>query len=146
MKKILIYIALPITVLVCWLGESRKFYCIDNRCITVWKTYGGTCYVIPRKYYGLIAPHDNFIKTQNTGDITIFWSKELPNHIIFTSDRAYSAINHDTAKMIILPYETDKRKYDSIFYRRDAKRVNDLKEEAHYFDVNIFDNYLVAKK
>jgi hypothetical protein len=149
MKKIFLYIVLPIIVLVFWLGESRKFYCVDNRYITVWKTYGGTSYVVPRRYYGLIRPSDNFIITDNgNDDVTIYWTRELPNTVIFRSEsqKQYRITNKDTAQLIIADYKSDAKKFHDILYKPNAKYHGDIKEGAHFIDIDIFENYVTGKQ
>lgn len=42
--------------------------------ITVWQRIGNTCYIIPGKYYGILAPKENYIKTANYKNyIGIVW-------------------------------------------------------------------------
>jgi hypothetical protein len=86
MKKMILFFFIVILLLFGWYGESRKFFCLeDGKCITVWKTYNNVCYVIPGKYYGLWAPSNNFIKTSNLNELTIFFTDELPNTLIVQS-------------------------------------------------------------
>lgn len=69
MKKIFIVLIILIIV---WFGERRHFYRLnDEKYITIWKTYGGTCYIIPYRYFGIIAPSHDFIKTSNINTVTI---------------------------------------------------------------------------
>jgi hypothetical protein len=149
MKKIFLYIVLPIIVLIFWLCENRKIYCVDNRCVTVWKTFGGTAYVVPRRYYGLIKPSDNFIITENSNDdVTIYWSRELPNTMIFRSEsqKQYHIINKDTTQLTIADYKSDVKKFHDILYKPDAKYHRDIKEGAHFIDMDIFENYVSGKQ
>ncbi len=58
MKKILKFLLVSATIigiLFIWYDQSRSFFKATNgEYITMWKRYGGTCYLIPGKYYGIL--------------------------------------------------------------------------------------------
>ena len=89
MKKILKVLFIIISIifgLLLWSELSRDFYCLEkDKCITVWKTSWG-CYIIPGKYYGLISPSDDYIKTTNTQYLTIYFSDEMPKTLIIRNE------------------------------------------------------------
>ena len=146
MKKILLTFSVILILLLMWYGESRKFFCIDgNRCITVWKTYNNTCYIILGKYYGLFKPSENFIKTTNTNNITIFFSSELPNSIIYRSDYPSKVNSNNKDKIIFYDYNSDTMKFNNLLYLPNAKNNNDIKESAGLMDIFIHDNYAIDK-
>jgi hypothetical protein len=68
MKKILkVFITLVgiIGLLFVWNEQSRSFFKATNgEYVTMWKRWGGTCYLIPGKYYGITKPTDNYIETK----------------------------------------------------------------------------------
>ena len=51
--------------------ETRHFYKIGDRTLTVWKTNSG-CFVIPYSYYGILPPQKNYLKLSNIGTAYIF--------------------------------------------------------------------------
>ena len=110
MKKKLIILLTLIAILFIYYGEERNFYCLsEGKCVTVWKTYGNTCYIIPYKYYGLYKPSGNYMITTNTNDIDIIWENNS-DKIILTSDEESKIIN-SKAKQIIIDYNSNKQHY-----------------------------------
>lgn len=60
----------------------------NSRHLTIWKTFGGNCYVIPGKYLSIFYPKKNYLKTYNKAVIYIAWNdqnKECP--ILITSTK-----------------------------------------------------------
>lgn len=133
-------------LLVVWLGESRKFFYLDNnKCITVWKTWNNVCYVIPEEYYGLWKPSNNYLKTNNTNEqLTIFFTTEMPDTIIFLS---YEQVEvHDKNNSIFMNYHSDSSRVSSILYKDNARLFNkDLKMNADMIDINVLENYALGK-
>lgn len=141
MKKTILFFFIVILLLVGWYGESRKFFCLENgKCITLWKTYNNVCYVIPGKYYGLWAPSNNFIKTSNLNELTIFFTDELPNTLIVQSREKLKVYNK--GGVVFLDYDSDSTRFKNILYKPDAKRFyKDLKPNASLISIDIKENY-----
>lgn len=86
LKKIFKIFAFGITLIsisLLILGQIRSFYQVGDFTFTVWKNLGGTCYIMPYKYYGIFPPKKNFITTPNLGGITICIDKGTHNFTIF---------------------------------------------------------------
>ncbi len=141
MKKTILFFFVVILFLFVWYGESRKFFCLkDGNCITVWKTYNNVCYIIPGKYYSLWAPSNNFIKTSNLNELTIFFTDELPNTFIVQSKEKLKVYNKEGC--VFLDYNLDSARLKKILYKPDAKRFyKDLKLNARLIDIDIKENY-----
>jgi hypothetical protein len=46
----------------------------ESKVITIWPVLGNTCYIIPGKYFGLVPPETNYIKTvTHKNYIAIVW-------------------------------------------------------------------------
>jgi len=146
MKRILLFFALGITLLVIWFGESRKFFCLeDGNCVTVWKTFFNVCYIIPGKYYGIVKPSEQYIESSNTNLITIYWSRELPNAFVFQSSgevKAYDGSNH---KFTFYDYTKDTSRLNKILYGPNAVKRADIKTDAGLMDIDIRENYATDK-
>jgi hypothetical protein len=146
MKKVLISLLAFVLLVAIWFGESRSFFCLDNgNCLTVWKTYGNHCYIIPGKFYGVIKPQDNYIQSANTNTLTIFYAKELPKGIIFSSEQALEVKNDDKNQVSFYDYNRDKERYNHMLYKPGAKKVNDLKDDASMIDIYVLENYATDK-
>lgn len=77
MKKIL-YLAICLLFILIYLDMRRKVVNIDNKTqLTVWKRLGGSCYIMPYSYYGILSPKDNFIKYSNVGSMDFYWKDSL---------------------------------------------------------------------
>ena len=85
MKKLLILALCVIALVVTW-KQYRHFYQVGNVTLTVWKKWGGYCYITPYKYWGISAPEKNYIKMSNLGDVHIYVDKDstllIFNHYI----------------------------------------------------------------
>ncbi len=146
MKKILIITLMVIILIVTWYGESRKFFsCDDGNYVTVWKTYNNTCYIIPGKYYGLIKPTTNFIESSNTNDLTIYFTKSLPNVFIVTSEQHLKINNDNKDKAVFFDYNVNKENYNKLLYKPGAKRVNDIKDDAGLIYIDVLNNHATDK-
>jgi|SRR5450432_2918417 len=146
MKRILIVSAALVILVAVWYGESRRFFCVsDDKCVTVWKTYGNLCYIIPGKYYGILRPSDNFIKTSNTNNLTIYFSNEIPNGLVYKSENELTIINEKENKFIFYDYTSDTKKYDKILYIPNAVKSNDIKVDADLIYIFIKENFALGK-
>ena len=132
---------------VIWFAESRSFFCLQNgRCITVWKTFGDVCYIAPGKYFGVLAPSTDFIKTSNTSDITIFFYDELPNILIYQSDDIVEVKTGSGKNPVLYDFSSDTSKYFKMLYMPDAKRHKDVKQNVEFISVYIRDIYARDKR
>lgn len=146
MKRFLLYLTIFVAVVAIWYGESRKFFCLDNgTCVTVWKTYNNVCYIIPGRYYGIIKPSDNFIESSNNNFLTIYFTSELPNALIYKSEQALKIKNTDKDKLVFYDYNSNIQRFDSILYAANAKRNNDIKDNARLIGVFVGENYALDK-
>lgn len=146
MIKFLVGFLILIGLLVVWVGESRKFYCLDeDRYITVWKTFGDICYVVPGKYFGLIRPLDNYIKTTNTNYMTLYWTNQLPKSIVVRCEKEYQIFNEDKTDITIIDYQGNHEFLDKTIYIEGAKKFNDIKADAGFIDLIIKENYALDK-
>lgn len=145
MKKILIILFVLISVLI-WYGEKRSFYCLSvGKCVTVWKTYGNTCYIIPYNYYGLFKPSGNYMITTNTNDLAIYWTEQLGDSIVVRCDKNYEIKNNNEKKTLLIDYNGNKDKFHEIFYKPNAKKFNDIKNNIKLIEISIKENYATDK-
>lgn len=82
MKK-LSFIILSIILLIFVYMEYRQFYRVDDMTFTVWRKYGGYCYITPYRYWGLSAPENDYIKARNVGAVHIFINNKDSSLLIF---------------------------------------------------------------
>lgn len=150
--RIVLLLVVLIAALLLYFDQSRRFYCAGkNRCITVWKRVGGICYIIPGKYYGLIKPSDNYIKTTNVSSrfgnnyFTFFFTDEMPNTIMFNTEGEFEIKNSDKGKIVFLDYHEDVKRLDKILYIQNAKETDDLKENADLILLDTKENYATDK-
>jgi hypothetical protein len=145
MKKILLAFLVLLILFLAWYGESRKFFCLGNgRCITVWKTYNNTCYIIPGKYYGLIKPSSHsYLKTTNTNTLDIIWEANLNSIIVNADDKSFT-VNNFPKSIQIVRYDLNKKNNDSLFTYFDGK-YNRYKRNVNYISLFIQENYAIDK-
>lgn len=140
MKKLVI-ILLVIALILVWILEKRKFYPVGNgKYVTVWKTVGGVCYVVPNKYYGLLKPAANFIETTNDNYLVLFFSEELPDKIIYWENRQGKSIkidNQSKEKSLFINYMSNHDSLRNVLYVPNPKTVRDLKNNAYLLDLDI---------
>lgn len=146
MKRVILYFTISLFLILSWYGESRSFFCLDNgNCITVWKTYNNTCYIVPGKYYGLLKPLENVIKSSNNNNVSIYYSIDLPNAFVFKSEQELEIYNNNKNEFVFYDYKSDVKKFDTILYMPNAKKSSDLKSNAQLIDVFIGDNFSLDK-
>lgn len=109
MKRIFVFVIVILIFYLC-LFESRKFYCIDeSHCVTVWGRY-----VIPRKYYGIINPTDNYVKVSlSVTDLDLIWY-DNSKRILVNCSQEFSIFNNDNSKLRIEDYRFREKFYDSV--------------------------------
>jgi hypothetical protein len=146
MKRVILYFSIFIISIVGWHGESRRFFCVDNdKCITVWKTYNNVCYIIPGKYYGLLKPSGNVMESSNNNNLTIYFTSQLPNAFVYKSEQELKISNNKKDEFIFYDYNSDFKKFDTILYIFNAKKNNDLKQNAQLLDIFIRDNFALDR-
>lgn len=131
-------------VLFVWYDQSRSFFKTTNgEYITMWKRYGGICYIIPSKYYGIIKPSNGYIETDNHSNLTIYYSKELPGLILLRKESNYDfkVSNPTNKKYLFEDYILNKEKYKPIIYKEGEVRFSDIKKNASYLNINILEGY-----
>ena len=134
------FLVIGVILLIVWFGEDRSFYTTGNgKYVTVWKTYGNTCYVIPGKYYGLTKPSKRtHIQSTNTAMISLLWNERLDT--IFMSSSKATVFNFPSSEVFILDYEANSKAVDNIYtYLEDNKRK--VKKNAQYISLMIEENY-----
>lgn len=109
----------------------------------MWKRWGGTCYLIPGKYYGIARPKDGYIKTSNRGYFTFYYSNRLPNLILINkeSEDNYEISNSVNKKYSFADYISNKEKYKPIIYKKNAKKFSDINRDASFLSINILEGY-----
>jgi len=143
-KLLFTAVALLLFLLI-WFDQSRSFYCIDSKhCVTVWKRLGGVCYIVPRKYYGILKPSDNYIKTDNNNIITILW-EENTNNIIIDGVDSFAIKNKNDNQYLMIDYSSNKNYFDSSLTTFDGQ-YHRYKDSIYRIDINIFEGYATDNK
>ena len=114
-------------------------------CITVWKTYSNKCYIIPGRYFGILKPFRNYIETTNTNDFTAYYSLDMPHALVFKARENYNIVNEDKDTILITSYDMNIEKFDSIFYIKGAKNINELRNNVSLIDLYIQEDYAMDK-
>lgn len=111
-------------LLLLWFDQTRSFYCVgNNRCITVWKRVGGTCYIIPGKYYGILRPSQDYIKTTNDNAITILFACTQDVDFIISNDYNKDFIIYmNQYKVQYYPYAKRKDFINDYFEKESVKK------------------------
>lgn len=146
MKKIkkISFILLIILSATIFYDQSRSYYCLDDgNCITVWKRFGGDCYIIPGKYYGLNQPNGEHLLADNFQYISMFFNEEKPSTIIF---------RNEGSSQVGGPIKVCNQKKDNVIfvefseliknelYDDHATSFSDVKQNIQYMVLNIFEN------
>ena len=122
------FVLIILILLLIWYGEKRKFYkASSGNWITVWKTYGGHCFLISGKYYGVWPPSDNVLEIKTGTDLTLFFSSELPQVAVYRTPKKVRVKSHDPSKMRFYHYEDDTIRFDSLFYFRADSSVKKVR-------------------
>ncbi len=56
--------------------QYRHFYKVNDITFTVWKQWGGDCYITPYPYIGITSPKKNYIKTTNSAEFFMYISPD----------------------------------------------------------------------
>ncbi|OUJ70292.1 hypothetical protein [Hymenobacter crusticola] len=139
MKKrwwLLLFLLLAIV----WFGESRSFYYVaSGRCVTLWKTYGGTCYIIPGRYYGLWKPVDNYINAQNTAlMVSVFWYTDQPDVILVDTGAEAEIVNHSQKELMV-----QKKPSMNIYQLR--RNDYQIRDDIELVNIRVFEAYATDK-
>lgn len=141
-KNISLLLFLVAIILVA-IDQTRSFYCLsNNKCVTVWKRLGNKCYVIPGKYYGILKPTDDYVKTANTNSITIIWLDN--NSWLIDADKNVEIFNDSTHSTLIQLYNNEKSYNDSLYTYFDGK-YQKYKKNVNYMSIDIKENYVLDK-
>lgn len=139
--KILIVLVCVIAGLFLWFDQSRSFFKAANgEYITMWKRYGGTCYLIPGKYYGITKPNDNYIETKNTASGDFIWNDKNSKYVLFSGGENCKIVNNDLTKVKIINYLEDKQKNDSLYIEKQG-HYNVYKKGVIRLGIDILENY-----
>jgi hypothetical protein len=67
-KKLIIILLVCVAFFAYYLFDYKRHF-VHNRdkteYLTIWQRFGNNCYIIPGKYYGILQPKGNYIKTVN---------------------------------------------------------------------------------
>ena len=67
---------LRLSLLVFIYTQYRNFYTVNDVTFTVWKRYGGYCYIMPYRYLGVTKPKSDYIIASNIGAICVYIDKD----------------------------------------------------------------------
>jgi hypothetical protein len=76
-----------------WINEQRLYFQIGNENFTVWKTWGGKCYFIPKIYRGLFYPDTNYFTASNVANVSIYIAKGKTGIFIYSLEDYHNAIS-----------------------------------------------------
>lgn len=132
------FIAL-VSAFLLWLGQRRTFLCVgDGRCVTVWKTYGNKCYLVPGKYYGVTEPECSHATTSNTAMVDFIWPSNSNTFILSSGSEAQ--ISNRVGDIQLQLYSENQQLNDSLYTRLDGRnRV--YRDGVTYLTVDIKDGY-----
>lgn len=124
--------------------EKRSFYCLENgKCVTVWKNIGGSCYIMPYRYYGLFHPSDGYIKTSNLSYIDFFYLSEFPDEIIIrVSYDTPEIINSSSKNIQMFNFYDNEEEFKRVLFDKNGF----TKDSVGYIFIDIGDNRLIKKK
>ena len=128
-----------LAMLLLWLGQRRTFLCVDeDHCVTIWKTYGNKCYLVPGKYYGLIEPTCSHATTTNTALVGFIWPSDPT--ILLLSSGTETHISNKAGDIQLQLYSRDQQVNDSLYTQLDGRnRV--YRDGVPYLTVDIKDGY-----
>jgi hypothetical protein len=121
------------------IDQTRSIYCLSNeKCITVWKRVGGSCYLVPERYYGILKPTE-YIKTENSNSLTILYDANSKYDFIILNDygKRLEVITSDT-KIKYFTYEERDDFIKKYFIN------NRIKPRLKYLQIDIGENLAVV--
>lgn len=145
MKKIAKGVLILIVMIVgmgIWFDQSRSFFKASNgEYITMWKRLGGTCYLIPGKYYGLIKPGDGYIKTENKNEsVAFYWKNNKANDLLYFGNLGDTIYNTDKTRFRIINYQDNEQENDSLFTEKYGY-YGRYKKGVVFLNLNILEGY-----
>jgi hypothetical protein len=136
--RITIALITLLLILLVWYDQSRSFYCIDNnKCVTVWKRIGGDCYILPGKYFGIIKPSNQYVKTTTTAEVGIIWDRLT---ILVDATKPSQIVPGEKNEIIIKDYNANKAHNDSIYTVFDGQYVN-YKNSIDFIIIDVKEGY-----
>jgi hypothetical protein len=124
-----------------WFGESRKFFRSTNgKYVTLWKTYGNVSFIVPGKYYGLLPPLGNHLRTSNINSISIYFNREKSDTIYVNSLFDYNVENRRTDESFMIDLKTSTNQNARIFLK---KVSNEDFESWSMLRFDIRENYAI---
>jgi hypothetical protein len=131
--KISILLFLIYLLIIVFFG--KQVYRVEqDKYITVWKRFGGDCYIMPYRYYGLILPNDNYIKTDNASQFQFYFLENSPNVIVIRTSNKYIFKNKKGSLKVINFDERDAYKFFSL-------SSGNLKKGVNYIFINVKESY-----
>lgn len=150
-KKVLLVLLIPlawyvISVLIgChdYRRDTRHFFCLeDGRCVTMWRTLNGVCYVIPGKYSGKEDPpvSESYVMSPFTKSMDIIWEKNTTDIIVYLEDDKKQIIHESLNGVKVFNYNLNKRYNDSVFFYFDGK-YDRYKKDVDFMHIDIKEEY-----
>lgn len=146
-KKRSIILALLFFTLYYQIDYKRHFIYNEDKTeiITIWqRTWRKTCYIIPRKYYYIFAPKDNYIKTVNYRNyIGVLWNTEDRFDFKISVYNEFEKINLDNNIKVYSLNDSILLEYgilDTLDIQR-GKRIVNIKSDSlkKIYDFNYID-------
>ncbi|MBC6610712.1 hypothetical protein H8B15_07245 [Hymenobacter sp. BT507] len=138
MKTLLIIVAIFLAIPF-WYIESRNIYHVGGKNITVWKTVGNACYIMPCAYFDIFAPNNDYVEIMNTNmDVVIAWDKEASDTIMVYSYDKRININSRKVKFILVSQEDLEEK---IYEKKENGLKSKLKKNIELVSVHAFESW-----
>ncbi len=137
---------LLMTTAILWVSEKRTFFYLkDGFYLTGWKRMGGTCYIVPGKYYGLSKPTDSHIVTSNLNSVTIYYTQKQPKNLIVRNEDDYDVelFNNQKSSFLLSNFDSSREFYIGLLYGDTTKKFYQVKPDVEYIDIDI--RHLYAK-
>lgn len=140
--KQLVYLIFIVSFLfyVVYFLEKREYYYFQsgNKCITVWKQFGGQCFIINEEYMGVFSPQDNYVKTSNNNSITIIIDPTSKYDMIIVNNYGQDvAINSSNKRIDYYPFNHRSEVYHKYF-----KNDKFIGAPIEYLSIDIKENFV----
>ncbi len=131
-------IVLSLILFVFVYSQYRYFYKVDDVTFTVWKKWGGYCYITPYIYLGLTAPKDDYIKARNVGAVHIFINNKDSSLLIFNYIRNDCYTNEIECVFSNFKYQHFKVKSNTGEDIMDWEmKLGEYRDSLSYIDIDI---------
>ena len=117
----------------------------DQRCITVWKTYGNKCYVVPGRYYGLVRPSNNYVETSNDNHLTIYWTSQMEGALIVRGRNDYFIYNEPNESIRLVDFQAHADSLMTLIYPPGEQKFFQVRSDAELIYINIDENYALGR-